>query len=121
MIVCHCSVVSDRRILELIDAELAEGSAATDGSAPADDDTVLLGIGARCGAGLYCGGCVPAIKALLNYRRGIFPEAEGVASRSGVLEICVELRTRSSSPDTASAPRPVSSPDIIKACTAIPT
>ena len=98
MIVCHCSVASDRRILELIDIELVANPALT------DDDAVLLGVAARCGAGLYCGGCVPAIQALLDCRRGILTEAEGVDFLGEVREVCVELRTRSASSYAALSP-----------------
>jgi bacterioferritin-associated ferredoxin len=49
VLVCHCEVVNDRRILE----EVLEGAA--------DPDAVA----ARCGAGSRCGGCRPTIEALL--------------------------------------------------------
>ena len=62
-----------------------------DGAATIDDDTVLLGIGVRCGAGFYCGGCVPAIQALLDCRRGVLPETEEGDFQCGVLEVRVEL------------------------------
>ncbi|MFA9444281.1 bacterioferritin-associated ferredoxin [Egicoccus sp. AB-alg6-2] len=46
---CHCNVVSDRTIR----AAIADGAADVDA------------VGARCGAGDACGGCVPTIEALL--------------------------------------------------------
>ena len=58
MIVCHCCAVSDRRILEL-----------------ADEGATLLDIGADCGAGFYCGGCIPVIQALIDMRRGVTEDA----------------------------------------------
>lgn len=45
MIVCHCSVVNHRDI-----------EAAVDGGARSVSE-----VGAVCGAGSHCGGCVPAI------------------------------------------------------------
>jgi bacterioferritin-associated ferredoxin len=50
MIVCHCHVVSDRRIC-----------AAVDGGACTVDD-----VGADCAAGTRCGSCRPTIVALLG-------------------------------------------------------
>ena len=49
MIVCHCEVVSERRIRDAILC----------GAAAVDD------VGNRCGAGTRCGGCRPTIEALL--------------------------------------------------------
>ena len=49
MIVCHCAVVSDRHIRDVV----ACGA-----------DTVDE-VGDRCGAGTHCGGCRPTIGALL--------------------------------------------------------
>ena len=49
MIVCHCEVVSDRRIRREVQAGAC------------DPDTV----GDLCGAGTRCGGCQPTIVALL--------------------------------------------------------
>lgn len=54
MYVCHCCVVTDGAIREII----ADG---------ADD---LDMVGERCGAGTACGGCVPAIERLLAAARG---------------------------------------------------
>lgn len=49
MIVCHCQVVSDRRIRAEVDA----------GATSVDE------IAQRCGAGARCGSCRPTIDALL--------------------------------------------------------
>jgi bacterioferritin-associated ferredoxin len=49
VLVCHCEVVNDRRIL----SEIVEGAL--------DCDAVAE----RCGAGSRCGGCRPTIEALL--------------------------------------------------------
>ena len=49
MIVCHCRVVSDRRVRAAI----------ADGALCVDD------VGARCEAGTRCGSCRPTIAALL--------------------------------------------------------
>ena len=49
MIVCHCEVVSDRRIR----AEVERGASEVDD------------IGDRCGAGTRCGSCRPTISVLL--------------------------------------------------------
>ncbi|HEX5365283.1 MAG TPA: (2Fe-2S)-binding protein [Acidimicrobiales bacterium] len=49
MIVCHCQVVSDRRIRDAVAA----------GAASVED------VGDRCGAGTGCGGCRPSIGTLL--------------------------------------------------------
>jgi bacterioferritin-associated ferredoxin len=48
--VCHCRAVTDRRICEAIEAGACD---------PAD-------LARRCGAGGACGGCLPAIRALLD-------------------------------------------------------
>lgn len=50
MIVCHCRAVTDREIRDAIA-----------GGARDEFDIVQA-----CGAGGYCGGCVPAITALLS-------------------------------------------------------
>lgn len=50
MVICHCEVVNDRRIKELV----------------ASGETTVPGIGAHCGAGRNCGGCLPALQALLD-------------------------------------------------------
>jgi bacterioferritin-associated ferredoxin len=53
--VCHCRAVTDRRICETIEAGAC------------DPETVR----SRCGAGGVCGGCLPAVMALLaNYGLG---------------------------------------------------
>lgn len=49
MLVCHCEVVNDRRILE----EVLDGAV--------DCEQIAL----RCGAGSRCGGCRPTIEGLL--------------------------------------------------------
>ncbi len=54
MLVCHCTVVNDSRLRELV----AEG---------AED---LLDIASATGAGSFCGGCVPAIASLLSRETG---------------------------------------------------
>ena len=50
MIVCHCNAVSDRTIREAIRNGASSRSA----------------VARRCGAGKFCGGCTPAIDALLT-------------------------------------------------------
>ncbi len=52
MVVCHCEVVYDRDI-----------DAVLDGGARDEFD-----IAEACGAGSICGGCVPAISALIGAR-----------------------------------------------------
>jgi bacterioferritin-associated ferredoxin len=49
--VCHCRAVTDRRICEAIEAGAC------------DPETVSR----RCGAGERCGGCLPAVRALLAH------------------------------------------------------
>ncbi len=49
MYVCHCRAVTDRHICEAIE------------SGACDPETVTR----RCGAGGGCGGCLPAVRALL--------------------------------------------------------
>jgi bacterioferritin-associated ferredoxin len=49
LIVCHCEVVSDRRIR----------AAVVDGACDVDD------VGRYCAAGTHCGGCRSSIQALL--------------------------------------------------------
>ncbi len=51
MYVCHCRAVTDRRICEAIEAGAC------------DTETVSR----RCGAGGACGGCLPAVRALLAH------------------------------------------------------
>ena len=50
MIICHCHAVTDRQIRRIA-AETGKNCRA---------------VGARCGAGTSCKGCVPAIQALLR-------------------------------------------------------
>ncbi len=50
MYVCYCRAVTDRTIL----AHIAEG---------AGDERQLA---ERCGAGVRCGGCLPAVRQLLS-------------------------------------------------------
>ncbi len=52
MLLCHCKVVSDREISNAIDAG-------------ARDE---FDIAEACGAGTVCGGCLPAIGAMLDER-----------------------------------------------------
>lgn len=52
MIVCHCAVVSDRDIRSAIACGAADECS----------------IASACGAGLRCGGCLPAIRQLLAER-----------------------------------------------------
>jgi bacterioferritin-associated ferredoxin len=52
VLVCHCKVVTDRQVRAVIDAG-------------ARDE---FDIAETCGAGGICGGCVPAISALLAER-----------------------------------------------------
>ena len=49
MVVCHCRVVTDRRIREAIESGAVHASE----------------IGLHCGAGTRCGGCAPALQRLL--------------------------------------------------------
>jgi bacterioferritin-associated ferredoxin len=49
-IVCHCHVVSDRHVEEVVFG----------GACSLDE------VADNCGAGARCGGCVPAIEALLD-------------------------------------------------------
>lgn len=51
MYICHCRAVTDRRICEAIEA----------GACDQED------ISKRCGAGGACGGCIPAVRALLAH------------------------------------------------------
>ena len=51
MYVCHCRAVTDRHICEAIE------------SGASDPETVTR----RCGAGGACGGCLPAVQALLAH------------------------------------------------------
>ena len=49
MVVCHCEVVSDRDVREVIAGGAADLDAVTD----------------HCGAAGHCGGCIPAVEELL--------------------------------------------------------
>jgi bacterioferritin-associated ferredoxin len=49
MIVCHCEVISDRHVRAAVD----------DGAVSLDD------VERHCAAGTQCGGCRPALRALL--------------------------------------------------------
>jgi bacterioferritin-associated ferredoxin len=49
MIICHCEVVSDRRVRDAVDR----------GACNIDD------VGEHCGAGTRCGSCRPTIEVLL--------------------------------------------------------
>lgn len=49
MVICHCNIVNDQRIKELV----------------ASGQSTVPEIGAQCGAGRTCGGCIPAIEDLL--------------------------------------------------------
>lgn len=55
MLICHCKAVNDRRILE---------------QARAGSQTVGQ-IGRATGAGTCCGGCVPAIRQILERTRSL--------------------------------------------------
>jgi bacterioferritin-associated ferredoxin len=66
MIVCHCHVVSDRRIR----AEIESGACT-------DEDVAF-----RCGAGARCGACRPAIGALLAVHARV-PTVTTIATVSG--------------------------------------
>jgi bacterioferritin-associated ferredoxin len=54
MIVCHCQRVTDRAIRASIRAGATTEEAVTE----------------MCGAGGYCGGCVPAVTEILDEERG---------------------------------------------------
>jgi len=60
--ICHCRAVTDRRICEAIEAGAS------------DAETVSR----RCGAGGACGGCLPAVRALLAHY-GLTDSARPVA------------------------------------------
>jgi bacterioferritin-associated ferredoxin len=55
--VCLCRVVTDREVLQAVD----EGA------------HTLRQVARRCGAGTVCGGCRPAIEALVRERLGREP------------------------------------------------
>lgn len=70
MIVCQCNGVSDHTIREAV------RSGATSCKA----------VARRCGAGVFCGGCVPAIAALLEAERArLEPAQEAVSSAREIL------------------------------------
>ena len=50
MLVCHCFAVNDRRVRAAIEAGARDES----------------DVAAACGAGLDCGGCLPAVARLLD-------------------------------------------------------
>lgn len=50
MIVCHCALVSDRRLR----AEIESGATSIDE------------VARRCGASQYCGGCTTAVERILQ-------------------------------------------------------
>jgi len=62
MYVCHCRAVTDRHICEAIEAGAC------------DSETVSR----RCGAGGACGGCIPAVQALLAHY-GLLDQPEPTA------------------------------------------
>jgi len=53
MIVCHCRAISDRAIRQAIERGVA-----------GEDQLVE-----HCGAGVHCGGCIPALQRLLDQHR----------------------------------------------------
>lgn len=55
MVVCHCTAVNDERIRSV----LAAGAT--------DIDDLVADIGARCGAGSRCGGCLDTIRSLVAH------------------------------------------------------
>jgi len=57
VIVCHCHQVTDREIRRVV----SEGAHTLDA------------IGAACGAGAGCGGCVSEVAALLFQQRKVLP------------------------------------------------
>lgn len=63
MLVCHCRVVTDSDILEAV-------------AAGARDE---FDIAEACGAGTGCGGCIPAVTALLA-AEGCAPGVPGVGA-----------------------------------------
>ena len=50
MLVCHCTVVNDRRVRELVD----------------DGAVDLLDVASATGAGSFCGGCQPALASIIS-------------------------------------------------------
>jgi DNA-binding FadR family transcriptional regulator/bacterioferritin-associated ferredoxin len=55
VLVCHCAAVYDDRVREVIDAGASDVAA----------------VASACGAGSFCGGCVPSIAALLSSATGV--------------------------------------------------
>ena len=55
MLVCHCHRISDRTVTLCVRG----------GASSADD------VGRSCGAGTACGGCKPAIEAIVRGLRGL--------------------------------------------------
>ena len=66
MIVCHCNAVSDHTIRESIRAGAASCKA----------------VARRCGAGSFCGGCVPVIDSLLKAESARLEPAQEAVSQS---------------------------------------
>jgi nitrite reductase (NADH) large subunit len=66
VIICSCNAVSDHTIREAIRAGAASCKA----------------VARRCGAGTFCGGCVPAIDALLKAERAQLEPAQEPVSLS---------------------------------------
>lgn len=62
MVICHCKVINDAAIRELVAASVVT----------ADD------IASRCGAGAECGGCRDAIEELLATARTSQPPGHAV-------------------------------------------
>lgn len=70
VIVCHCNIVSDRTIREAI----------------RDGACTRSAVARRCGAGNFCGGCVPEIDALLATERAR-PEPAGELGPSALARL----------------------------------
>jgi bacterioferritin-associated ferredoxin len=74
MYVCSCRAVTDREV----------------GAAIADGACSLLGVARRCGAGVTCGGCQPALRQMLAERGHPCPRAESVRTLRALLEMPLE-------------------------------
>ena len=70
MLVCHCHRVCHRRVLEAVAA----------GARSAEQ------VGAACGAGTACGGCLPTIGALLSSAPATGPADNGEQSASAAAD-----------------------------------
>ena len=79
MLVCHCAKVCDRTVRECIDS----------GARSIDD------VGRACGAGTFCGGCIPTIGALVA----------GEPSDAGVISLG-RARARDRAPERDAEPLP---------------